>query len=175
MIRRSEKKIESWTMHSTAFVESYFDAWNQHDPLGVADHLTPDGIYRDVRQNAQRNHDELVEFLERFFKHYRHRYDLIGDILTNGNTVAFQYQMIPSARARGEGQAVFQGAEFITLEDDSATLIADYYDVPEESGPTIVRTRTGSVRRPARNGMPPGSPRWAIARRRCRWPRRQSR
>jgi AraC-like DNA-binding protein len=134
-------------MHSTAFVESYFDAWNQHDPLGVADHLTPDGIYRDVRQNAQRNHDELVEYLGRFFTHFQHRYDLIGDILTNGNTVAFQYQMIPSARARGEGQAVFQGAEFITLEDDSATLIADYYDVPEETGPTIVATRAGSLRR----------------------------
>jgi AraC-like DNA-binding protein len=146
MIISQNKKIERTAMHSNEFVESYFDAWNRHDPQRVADHLTPDGIYRDVRQNAQRNHDELVEFLESFFRQYRHRYELIGDILTNGNTVAFQYQMISSTRARGQGPAVFQGAEFITLEDDSATLIADYYDVPEETGPTIVRPRRGSLR-----------------------------
>jgi len=134
-------------MHSTEFVESYFDAWNQHDPEGVAGHLTPDGIYRDVRQNAQRNHDELVEFLERFFRHYRHRYELIGDILADGNTVAFQYQMVPSASGRRNGETVFQGAEFITLENDSATLIADYYDAPEESGPANRRPKRPSVRR----------------------------
>jgi len=134
-------------MHSTAFVESYFHAWNRHDPQRVADHLTPDGIYRDVRQNAQRNHDELVDFLEKFFRDYRHRYELVGDILSNGNTVAFQYQMIPSGRARRKSQPVYQGAEFITLEDDSATLIADYYDVPEETGPSIVGSRRGAARR----------------------------
>ena len=134
-------------MHSTAFVESYFHAWNRHDPQRVADHLTPDGIYRDVRQNAQRNHDELVDFLEKFFRDYRHRYELVGDILSNGNTVAFQYQMIPSGRARRKSQPVYQGAEFITLEDDSATLIADYYDVPEETGPSSVGSRRGAARR----------------------------
>lgn len=134
-------------MQSTEFVESYFDAWNQHDPEGVADHLTPDGVYRDVRQNAQRNHDELVEFLATFFSRYRHRYELIGEILSNGNTVAFQYQMIPPKRRSGDRLPVYQGAEFITLADDSATLIADYYDVPEESGPSIVESRQGTARR----------------------------
>ena len=134
-------------MHSTQFVTSYFDAWNQHDPEGIADHLTPDGIYRDVRQNAQRDHDELVEFLNQFFGQYRHRYELIGDILSNGNTVAFQYQMIPSGRSGCGKKTIYQGAEFITLQDDSATLIADYYDVPEDDGPSIVHTRHGSAQR----------------------------
>jgi AraC-like DNA-binding protein len=134
-------------VHSTQFVASYFDAWNQHDPEGVADHLTPDGIYRDVRQNAQRNHDELVEFLNRFFSHYRHRYELIGDILSNGSTVAFQYQMIPSGRSGSKEPTIYQGAEFITLQNDSATLIADYYDVPEDTGPSIVHSRQGTARR----------------------------
>ncbi len=134
-------------MHSTQFVTSYFDAWNQHDPEGIADHLTPDGIYRDVRQNAQRNHDELVEFLNQFFSRYRHRYELIGDILSNGNTVAFQYQMTPSGRSDRGKKTIYQGAEFITLQDDSATLIADYYDVPEDTGPSIVHPRQGNAQR----------------------------
>lgn len=140
-------EIEWCRVHSTQFVTSYFDAWNQHDPEGIADHLTPDGIYRDVRQNAQRNHDELVEFLDQFFSNYRHRYELIGDILSNGNTVAFQYQMIPSGRSGGREKTIYQGAEFITLQDDSATLIADYYDVPEDTGPSIVRPRRGKAQR----------------------------
>ena len=139
--------FERCPLHSIRFVESYFAAWNQHDPEGVADHLTPDGIYRDVRQNAQRNHDELVQFLNQFFNHYRHRYELIGDILSNGNTVAFQYQMIPSGCSGSDAKTIYQGAEFITLQDDSATLIADYYDVPEAVGPTIVHARQGRTRR----------------------------
>lgn len=134
-------------MHSSQFVASYFAAWNQHDPEGVADHLTPDGVYRDVRQNAQRNHDELVRFLDQFFSQYRHRYELIGDILSNGDTVAFQYQMIPSDGSGSDEETVYQGAEFITLQDDCATLIADYYDVPEDFGPSIVRPRRGNARR----------------------------
>ncbi len=134
-------------MHSTEFVTSYFDAWNRHDAMAVADHLTPDGIYRDVRQNAQRNHDELVEFLAGFFDRYRHRYELIGSILSNGNLVAFQYRMIPPARSAGRTQAFFQGAEFITLADDSATLIDDYYDAPDDTSPSVVGARRKPRRR----------------------------
>ena len=81
-------------MISTDFVASYFDAWNHHDAAGVAEHLAPGGIYRDVRQNARRNPDELLEYLETFFGQYHHRYELVGDVLTNANTVAFQYRMI---------------------------------------------------------------------------------
>ena len=142
-------------MHSTNFVASYFEAWNQHDPEGIADHLTPNGIYRDVRQNTQHTHDELVDSLNYFSKHHRHRYELIGEILSNGSTVAFQYEMIPWERTERVGNAGYQGAEFITLQDDSATLIADYYDVPEEDGPSIVQRRPGAsrTRKYAKSGL----------------------
>jgi AraC-like DNA-binding protein len=119
-------------MQSARFVESYFDAWNQHDPMGVANHLTPDGFYCDVRQNARNSREELVDYLQLFFRRYRHRYELIGDILSNGNTVAFEYQMISSETPRRKSEPVCRGAEFITLEADSAKLIADYCDFPEE-------------------------------------------
>lgn len=147
MINDQPDEIEWYRMHANAFVESYFEAWNQHDPEGIADHLTPDGIYRDVRYNAQRNHDELVDFLNHFFKRYRHRYELIGDILSNGNTVAFQYEMVPSERNGRFDNTIFRGAEFITLQDDAATLIADYYDVPEDVGPSVVQQRPGAVQK----------------------------
>ena len=147
--------IEWCCVHSTQFVASYFEAWNQHDPEGIADHLTPDGVYQDIRQNAQRNHDELVDFLNQFFRHYRHRYELIGDILSNGNTVAFQYQMIPSGRGRRRKLIVHQGAEFITLQDDSATLIADYYDAPEDDEASNVQRRVSAAqtRKYAKSGL----------------------
>ena len=33
---------------SSDFVSSYLDAWNQHDPVGVAEHLAMGGTYCDV-------------------------------------------------------------------------------------------------------------------------------
>ncbi len=58
-------------MHATRFVESYFDAWNHADPKGVADHLTADGIYCDIPEQAQRSHDELITRLTDFFSNDR--------------------------------------------------------------------------------------------------------
>ena len=118
-------------MHPTRFVESYFDAWNHHDPKGVADHLAADGIYCDIPENAQRSHDELITNLTQFFSNDRHRYELIGEILSSGNTIAFQYQTCPlNEFGQAEQTPLVNGAEFIVLNGDAAITITDYYDVP---------------------------------------------
>jgi AraC-like DNA-binding protein len=142
-------------MHSARFVESYFDAWNHHDPMGVASHLTSDGVYCDVRQNARNSREELVDYLQLFFRRYQHRYELIGDILSNGNTVAFEYQMISSKNAWRKAEPVCRGAEFITLEADSAKLIADYCDFPEEPAPATVDAQQSAApqRKYAKSGL----------------------
>ncbi len=134
-------------MRTTKFVESYFDAWNQHDAEGVADHLAPGGIYRDVRQNARRNHGELIDFLTEFFGLYDHRYELVGDVLSSENTVAFQYRMMPAGGSSSDDQEIYRGAEFITLVGASATLIDDYYDVPDDTAPRILTAGRNSARR----------------------------
>jgi len=118
-------------MQATQFVESYFDAWNHRDPKGVADHLTADGIYCDIPQNVQSSHDELVTSLTEFFCNDRHRYELIGEILANGNTIAFQYQICPLGNSDEYTSSTHMcGAEFMTLNGDAAMNITDYYDVP---------------------------------------------
>ena len=118
-------------MQAAQFVESYFDAWNHRDPKGVADHLTADGIYCDIPENVQRSHDELVTSLTEFFSNDRHRYELIGEILAKGNTIAFQYQICPPGNADEQSSATLvSGAEFMTLNGDAAMTITDYYDVP---------------------------------------------
>lgn len=127
-------------MQAAEFVKSYFDAWNHHDPEEVADHLAANGIYRDVPENAQRSHDELITNLYSFFQQFRHRYELLGDVLSNGDTVAFQYTMIPSGPQYGHHK-IFRGAEFITLQDDSALLIIDYYEAAVEPQQSIVANR----------------------------------
>jgi hypothetical protein len=97
-------------MHATKFVESYFDAWNHCDPKAVADHLAAGGIYCDVPQNAQRTHDELIRHLRKFFAENHHRYELIGEILTGRDAVAFQYQIRPLDNTNeGESGTRFRG------------------------------------------------------------------
>jgi AraC-like DNA-binding protein len=127
-------------MRATEFVKSYLDAWNHHDPVEIADHLSADGIYRDIPENAQRSHDELIINLYGFFKTFRHRYELIGDVLSNGDTVAFRYRMIPSGR-QCRDHNLYQGAEFITLQDDSALLIIDYYEAAARPKQSVVTSR----------------------------------
>ena len=117
-------------MRAEKFVESYFDAWNHTDPEGVANHLTADGVYTDVPLNIRRTHDELIVTLNDFFAGFPHRYEVIGDIISNRNTIAFQYRVCP-AKGSGDGKlSSYRGAEFMTLDGDAAVTITDYYDFP---------------------------------------------
>ena len=123
-------------MRANKFVKSYIDAWNHRDPEGVADHLTANGVYRDVPENTQQSHDELVGYLNDLFSNHRQRYELIGEILTGRDTIAYQYQML--SFDDGESQdapTIYNGAEFMTLDGDAALTITDYYDVPGVSRP----------------------------------------
>jgi len=127
-------------MRATDFVQSYFNAWNHRDPVAVADHLACDGTYCDIPENTHQSHDELVVSLEKFFSAYRHRYELIGEILEGRNTIAFQYRMCPLVQDRRDMEPqIIRGSEFITLHGDAAITIYDYYDVsgavPAEKAP----------------------------------------
>lgn len=118
-------------MRATDFVDSYFSAWNHHDPERIADHLADDGVYCDVPENARRTHDELITSLDEFFTRFRHRYELLGAVLANHDTIAFQYRMIPASGDHENGLAsACNGAEFITLQSGAAMTITDYYDMP---------------------------------------------
>jgi len=118
-------------MHATQFVESYFDAWNQSDAKGVADHLAVDGIYCDIPENVQHTHDELITDLTSFFSIYHHRYELIGEILSSDTTIAFQYATHPvDCDDHGESTIAYRGSEFMTLNGDAAMSISDYYEMP---------------------------------------------
>lgn len=141
-------------MQAAEFVRSYINAWNHHDPEEIADHLAANGIYRDVPENAQRSHDELITNLYSFFRRFRHRYELRGDVLTNGDTVAFQYRMIPAGR-KGRDHNMYQGAEFITLQDDSALLIIDYYEASATPQQSVVtdRRRLNGKSKYAKSGL----------------------
>lgn len=118
-------------MRAEKFVASYFDAWNHCDPAGVASHLSGDGIYCDVPLHEQHSHDDWIESLETFFEQHHQRYELIGDIVTGRDTIAFQYQVLPEHGGDDESAADFcRGAEFMTLADNAAITITDYYDLP---------------------------------------------
>jgi AraC-like DNA-binding protein len=118
-------------MRASEFVESYFDAWNDCDPQGIAEHLSANGIYRDVPENQKRTPEELIISLKEFFSNFQHHYELIGEIQKSKNTIAFQYSMYPFKNDPDHDKSIsYRGAEFITLSGDSAIAITDYYDVP---------------------------------------------
>jgi AraC-like DNA-binding protein len=144
-------------VHATEFVESYFAAWNHHDPKAVAEHLANDGIYCDIPENAQRTRDELIVSLNDFFSEHRQRYELIGDIMTGRNSIAFQYRICPLGKiVEGEYAGPFRGAEFISLHGDAAMTITDYYDMPGVARPAhlaALTSRNGRAPKYAKSGL----------------------
>jgi len=129
---------------ATEFVESYMDAWNHRDAEAVANHLADNGTYIDVPGNIQRTHDELIVSLKDFFSSYRHRYDLIGEIMQGRNTIAYQYRMQPVGKAEA-GDVIF-GADFITLRGETAIMITDYYDIPGQERSAEIARVTARVK-----------------------------
>jgi len=116
-------------MQAGKFVASYFDAWNHNDPEGVANHLASDGIYIDMPENIRRTHDELIVTLNEFFNEFPHHYELIGEVLSSRNSIAYQYRVCPITDGDdGEFAAPYCGAEFMTLNGTAAVTITDYYD-----------------------------------------------
>jgi len=144
-------------LRASKFVQSYIDAWNHRDSKGVADHLAVDGVYRDVPENVQQSHDELITYLNDFFSNHRQRYELIGEILTGKDTIAFQYQMMSYEDGEDEGSpSIYSGAEFMTLNGTAALTITDYYDVPgvsRPSSPARVTSRRIRDQKYAKSGL----------------------
>jgi AraC-like DNA-binding protein len=132
-------------MRTAEFVNSYFDAWNHGDPEAVAAHLSQNGKYCDIPEHVEWTHDELIGNLERFFATFQHWYELTGRVLTSRNTIAFQYRMIPRGDGHNTHEDTYHGAEFITLRDDAALMITDYYDV---AGARHAELPHGSVEQP---------------------------
>ncbi len=144
-------------MRAADFVESYFAAWNHRDPIAVADHLAEEGIYWDVPEKARHTHDEFVAHLRLFFTAYRHRYELIGDILEGSDTIAFQYEVKPAGQGVSGAEPLFRGAEFVTLSDDAALRIDDYYESADSGGrrasTPALRARGVQHRKYAKSGL----------------------
>ncbi len=135
-------------MRAAEFVQSYFDAWNHSDARGVAEHLAQDGTYYDIPANEQYSKEDLVANLTDFFAFENRRYHLIGDVLANDRSIAYQYKMSP---LNEEGDESF-GAEFMTLKDDGVIKIAVYYD-PTHSVSEPAVTRSGHPAKYAKSGL----------------------
>ena len=118
-------------MRALDFVQSYFDAWNHSDAQAVAEHLEVNGTYCDIPANVQHAREDLVADLTDFFTLDHQRYQLIGEVLANDRSIAFQYKMSPLDNNGEEGF----GAEFMTLDGEGVVKIADYYDPTHTTRP----------------------------------------
>lgn len=129
------------------FVASYLAAWNEQDAAGIADHLCSGGLYCDVPFAKQLAGTELVNYLVAYFNNQDFRYELLGDVLSNAHTIAFQYRVCPS----DPDIVGWSGAEFIVLDGDTARQINDYYRLP--GTPSRRGELTAAGRRYAKSGL----------------------
>jgi AraC-like DNA-binding protein len=112
-------------VEANSFVTSYLEAWNERDASSVTEHLCPNGRYIDEVFQQQIGREALFEELVDYFQSDHYFYEVTGDILTNGKTIAFQYCAKPMAP--DSQTTIWHGAEFITLRGNSALEIRDYY------------------------------------------------
>ena len=135
-------------MISADFVATYFEAWNHGDAGAVADLLGSDGTYLDIPTQQTLSGEDLLIHLREFFDQGECRYQLVGEILTGENTIAFQYQAVPEP---GSTSPPWTGAEFVTFEGDAAVRIEAYYRTPAmEAGEGGWKRR---VQRYAKSGL----------------------
>ena len=128
------------------FVRSYFEAWNRQDANAIADHLAENGTYLDMPDQKPLTRAELIATLEESFRDNDNHYELVGKVLSDSETLAFQYKVTPNG---GTGPASY-GAESISLRKGSALQIADYYESPELQTP---RSPLAQVQRYAKSGL----------------------
>ena len=118
-------------MRAAEFVQSYFDAWNHSDARAVAEHLDRNGTYCDIPTHEQHSRDDLAANLTDFFALEHHLYQLIGEVLANDRSIAFQYKMSPLDQ---DGEESY-GAEFMTLDGEGVVRITDYYELIHSTRP----------------------------------------
>ena len=130
------------------FVKSYLSAWNRHDATGVMEHLSDDGLYNDVPAQQQLGGDALVRHLTDYFSDDHYRYELVGEVLVNADTIAFQYRVCPIDPSSDE--PIWGGAEFIRMVGAEAREINDYYRLPD---PPAQQREASEGQRSAKSGL----------------------
>ena len=113
------------TPEATLFVDSYLGAWNERDAGSVTGHLCANGHYIDETFQEEMTRETLFDELVDYFRSGHYVYEVVGDVLSNGSTIAFQYCAKPMAP--DSQTTIWHGAEFITLRGNSALEIRDYY------------------------------------------------
>jgi AraC-like DNA-binding protein len=122
-------------MHAAELVGNYISAWNRRDPSGIVDLLSPDGFYFDVPVNRKLSGRALLQYLANDFKQRELRYELVGEILIGGSSIAFQYKIFRVGTSADSNPRP-SGAEFLSVCDGQVMGIEDYYKIsalPDDS------------------------------------------
>ena len=121
------------------FLDRYLDAWNAHDPAGVARHMADGAIYEDVALGrVLHGPSEIAKFVKEATRSSSDfRFEVVS-VLTAGSNYANEWVMLgtndralPSVPATGRSFRV-RGASVGRL--DSSGLIVenrDYYNLAE--------------------------------------------
>ncbi|MDJ0879908.1 MAG: helix-turn-helix domain-containing protein [Halieaceae bacterium] len=141
-------------MDAAEFAARYIDAWNSQDAQAIASHISDQGKYLDITVHQEMSREELLVHLEEIFRLEPYVYELVGEVCAGPNTVAFQYRAV--LRDAEDDEGTYYGAEFITMNADTATDIVDYYQqrgVTSPQSPIADVAGPSNVQRYAKSGL----------------------
>ena len=124
-------------MSLTTALDRYFEAWNEHDPAGVVDSLTPTGTYEDPTTGGPLTGDALAASVAGVLTGFPDvRFELVTVSATGDTSAAAQWVMhgtntgpMPGGPATGRAIAL-PGADFLTYDPgaDRLSTVVGYFD-----------------------------------------------
>lgn len=122
-------------MEQIEMVHRYFNAWNQHDPAGIAAAFVEGGTYEDPSTGRPLQGEEIAAYADSLFTAFPDlAFQLVAESVFRRGTMAAQWSMGgtnhgPFLGMPPTGKTVsLHGADFITVEQRGIRSVRGYFD-----------------------------------------------
>lgn len=124
-------------MNLEKLVQSYLDAWNRHDTDGLLALMHEGAAYYDAYWSESCVGRDLAVYFNDYFQDEPYEYRQVGDVIAIDGGVIFRYNAHKKSDSK-DGEAVFNGAEVLTVRDGKILTVSDHYCDPELASLTDV-------------------------------------
>lgn len=145
----------------------YHWAWNHRDPDAIRALFLDEGELLDPGVGAAVRGDDIAVYCRGIFARYPDlRFELVGEPVVSGTTIAFQWLARATDRQRGGAAVLGEGAEFLRIEENRLRAARIYLaaGLAEPTRPAIANGATKPESKYRRSGLSAGEARLAARR-----------